>query len=104
MQKLIDSEKLLKELKISADHHEENSRDYVLMLRDRNIVREQQIVLTIPDNPTNGDMIKALFPNKHFDVSVVFIDGFHEVIIECLEEDTYFGLDWWNSPYKEGVE
>ena len=41
---LIDREKLLKELKISADHHENNSRDYVLMLRDRNIVREQPTV------------------------------------------------------------
>ena len=45
---LIDREKLLKELKISADHHEENSRDYVLMLRDRNIVREQPTVEAIP--------------------------------------------------------
>ena len=99
MQRLIDSEKLLKELKISADHHEENSRDYVLMLRDRNIVREQQTVLTIPDNPTNGDMIKALFPNKQF-VSICstrIYDFTTDNKIDC-------DLDWWNALYKRGID
>ena len=35
-----------------------------------------------PENATNGDMIKALFP------------------CEDLEED--FDSEWWNSPYKRG--
>lgn len=35
-----------------------------------------------PENPTNGDMIKTLFP------------------CEDLEED--FDSEWWNSPYKRG--
>ena len=38
----IEKEKLLTELKISAENHAQNSREEVLMHRDRNIVREQQ--------------------------------------------------------------
>ena len=57
-------------------------------------------VLTIPDNPTNGDIIKALFPN------VKIIDnGF---TIEWRENGkfitTFDGNDWWNAPYKAESE
>lgn len=50
--------------------------------------------IPIPDNATNGDMIKAIFPN------------YDE--IELTEEypsgKTYFSSDWWNAPYKKGSE
>lgn len=42
--------------------------------------------LSIPDNPTNGDMIKALFQNR-----ADFNGG----------EGAYFNKDWWEAPYKE---
>lgn len=35
----------------------------------------------IPDNVTNGDVIKALFPNEH-------------------DFETDFDEDWWNASYK----
>ena len=60
-------------------------------------------VLTIPDNPTNGDMVKSIF-NPY-----------------CIHEDKYyvyvyltetewnsgvyfnrFRKNWWNSPFKRG--
>ena len=37
----------------------------------------------IPDNATNGDVIKALFPNEH-------------------DFETDFDADWWNAPYQKG--
>ena len=43
MAELIDREKLLKDLKESSKYHAENSREEVLLLSDRNIVREQQL-------------------------------------------------------------
>lgn len=48
-------------------------------------------VFDIPNNPTNGDIIKAIFSNKNFDISggVIKSDGY-----------TQFDLSWWNSPYK----
>lgn len=46
MAEYIDKGKLLDELKESAEHHTENSRDEQLMLRDRNIVRAQPAALS----------------------------------------------------------
>lgn len=37
----------------------------------------------IPGNATNGDVIKALFPNEH-------------------DFETDFDEDWWNAPYQKG--
>lgn len=37
----------------------------------------------IPDNATNGDIIKALFPNEH-------------------DFETDFDEEWWNAPYQQG--
>jgi hypothetical protein len=45
-------------------------------------------VLTIPDNPTNGDMLKILFP------SIALYEKNHNAI------EISFKGDWWNSPYK----
>jgi hypothetical protein len=65
----------------------------------------------IPDNATNGDMIKALFPNAEFDNAMPFTDGRWETmnldtenrtraIYKPTQLRTY--ADWWNSPYKKG--
>lgn len=50
MSDLIDRDKLLKELKLSASYHAQTSRDEVLMMRDRDIVREQSTVDAIPNS------------------------------------------------------
>lgn len=86
---LIDREKLLKQLKISADHHEENSRDYVLMLRDRTIVREQPTVNAIPKSVIEGikaelahDLKEApyMYDDKHLNELYGFQDGIEHAI------------------------
>ena len=46
----------------------------------------------VPDNATNGDIVKALFPNENY-------------LFEQTSACTYYGIktrfdtDWWNSPY-----
>ena len=40
----------------------------------------------ISENPTNGDMLKAMFPN------------YYQGILSYLENSK-----WWNSPYKKEV-
>ena len=52
----------------------------------------------LPDNPTNGDMIKAIFPNCVKD------NDFCGAVITSLNGETqYWKSDWWNTPYrKEG--
>ena len=39
--------------------------------------------IPIPDNATNGDVIKAMFPNEY-------------------DFETDFDAEWWNSPYQKG--
>ncbi len=56
----------------------------------------------IPDNATNGDMIKAMFPYAKIDINemlgvsgIVFVDSENEIIP--------ISQDWWNAPYKKNV-
>ena len=47
-----------------------------------------------PDNATNGDVIKAMFPKRE----VIEHDTYIEVAWgEGMDE---FDKNWWNSPYK----
>ena len=53
-------------------------------------------VLAIPENPTNGDVIKALFPNgviSYGRTRVYYSYGSNG----CFD----FHKEWWNAPYKE---
>ena len=50
----------------------------------------------IPDNATNGDVIKAIFPNSDIEerrTYVKIVDG--DYLLPCA----YL---WWNSPYQKG--
>lgn len=53
-------------------------------------------VLTIPENPTNGDMIKAIFPNCKLKV---LTDKKEVVALELKDVK-----EWWNAPYKAESE
>lgn len=69
------------------------------------LARAVKIGTVIPDNATNGDMIKAMFPNATFMIDeekdeqgtknlYVYTDDFEGFTVD---------LDWWNAPYN-GVE
>ena len=45
--------------------------------------------IPIPDNATNADVIRTLFP-----------DGIPKDIVWTLQGDK--GANWWNAPYKKG--
>lgn len=56
-------------------------------------------IAILPENPTNGDVIKAMFPNKgkygtNGDMVTVWGES------QCVS----FSLEWWNAPYKKEVE
>ena len=55
-------------------------------------IREAETVLTIPENPTNGDMIKVLFP----DISITEIGGGATIVVANYYK---FNSTWWNAPY-----
>jgi hypothetical protein len=56
----------------------------------------------IPDNATNGDVIKAIFPNTEVDD----YDYGKDPVIDVygIDDTEYITLrkDWWNAPYKKG--
>ena len=51
--------------------------------------------IPLPDNATNGDVIKALFPRT----KCVERNG---IIETDIDEGTLFNLEWWNAPYTRG--
>ena len=70
-----------------------------------NIIRD--IPSAIPDNATNGDVIKALFPSA---IEDAYQPTDKVIAIRNLEGGnrknniTPFLLDWWNAPYKAESE
>lgn len=60
------------------------------------------LMIPLPDGATNGDMIKALFP----DSEVAETQGLVPKV--CFESHSgeqcisFFDTSWWNSPYKKG--
>ena len=73
------------------------------MLRDGDLER----IFIIPKGATNGDVIKALYPNRTFfnedSCSVTMKEyGKTEEDVEYLTYIDFDG-DWWNAPYKEGA-
>ena len=54
----------------------------------------------IRDNATNGDVIKAMFPNSKY------TEYFADVEMRTVESDTrfksVFDRDWWDEPYQKG--
>lgn len=60
----------------------------------------------LPDNATNGDVIKTLFPNATIKMKVEHgSSGWKfspQIVVEFSEtERNYFDEVWWNAPYKE---
>ena len=49
----------------------------------------------IPDNPTNGDVIKAVFSDAE-----IHIDG-NDVLIHHMGFWIKCNIRWWNAPYKK---
>lgn len=51
--------------------------------------------VVIPKGATNGDMIKAMFPNVDINYGLKGIVGVKFIHM------TIFDSDWWNSPYRK---
>lgn len=52
--------------------------------------------IVIPEGATNGDVIKAMFPNFHTN------EMSHTIWVGY--DDMSFRKEWWNSPYKAESE
>jgi len=61
-----------------------------------------RVTPTFPKGATNGDMIKAMFPNGEYGTNGNFVHVYisYFAIIQTMT----FDLSWWNAPYKRGFE
>lgn len=62
-----------------------------------------QIVIDIPDNATNGDVIKAMFPTADITTNDKLGEA-GTVFVHHKDDITIYNLDWWNAPYREDGE
>lgn len=55
----------------------------------------------IPDNATNGDVIKAIFDvtEEHFYDGDRMVDVYG---LDRTDDPSTFYADWWNAPYQKG--
>jgi len=65
-------------------------------------------VITIPENATNGDMIKELFPNAEIKHGLYGIEGLPLVCL-CLNTnfkmyEAFFAENWWDAPYRKSED
>ena len=64
---------------------------YKGILQDKDMSR----LVILPTNPTNGDIIKTLFPDLEYDQD-------EQSVGTDLDTSTTFSLYWWNQLYKGG--
>ena len=60
------------------------------------LIQSVQNGTPLPDNATNGDMIKTIFPETKI------YDDVYVMHIGIGRTDMNFSKDWWNAPYKKG--
>lgn len=62
--------------------------------------------IPIPEGATNGDMIKAMFPNAQIDYHEKsdLVDDYVTVFIKGCDTCQDYSYGWWNAPYKKEVE
>ena len=88
-------------IKISEKDYKSLNRyiNFNLEYEDGRILSAVKQGVVLPENLTNGDMIKAMFPNQDSDavdsVALLGLDGY---VLST------FPKSWWNSPYKRGDE
>lgn len=62
----------------------------------------------LPDNPTNGDMIKAMFPSATIEILKSDVEKTMVCVTWNFKDiPSYYNRfyeDWWNAPYKKEVE
>ena len=67
--------------------------------RAYDLMYEKVDFIEIPEGATNGDMIKAMFPNVE-----IYTDVINEIVdVEICEDRSELrcSVDWWDSPYRK---
>ena len=105
--RLIDADKLYKYL----DDVEYPCDKYAEVEDILDIIKEQTEVkaIIIPDNATNGDVIKAIFPDAQIDYHEEYekselVDEYVTVFLKDCDTCQDYSYGWWNEEYKYAAE
>lgn len=102
MGRLIDCDNVYNAIQITSDNFgvakhvvEDNMRNMLGKISTVNAIR-------IPEGATNGDMIKALFPDAQIDYHEKsdLVDRHVTAFIKDCDTCQDYSYDWWNTPYK----
>ena len=66
----------------------------------REVSYEAVPAIPIPDNATNGDIRRVMFPNE----KVIELEDIVIVMGKDKEYQHHYSKDFWNAPYKGGQE
>lgn len=111
--KKMTKEKVIRNLKYTKEKYKDDrvdtfGTDIALMCED--VLNVLDNCIEIPNNATNGDVIKAIFniPDSEIDegLSTTYIYTKTRVLKggsqDLLREQITFNREWWNAPYKKG--
>lgn len=71
------------------------------------LCKEEGSIIVVPDGATNGDIIKAMFPDAEITMPRNPLNPNSCVIVNYNYNEkhyNYYRLDWWNSPYRKEQE
>lgn len=91
----MNKEDLTRELEYTEKNHRQdtvNTFDTDISMMCADVLRVLKNCIEIPNNATNGDMIKALFPN---------ISVYEHGATYSINNEYNFNSTWWNSPYRK---
>lgn len=104
----MNKEELIRTLKYTEKKHRNdiiNTFDTDISMMCSDVLKVLENCIEIPDRATNGNMIKAMFPDAEIKEIRGTLDS------SLLGYRTWLGgrsqdflLDWWNAPYKRGEE
>lgn len=100
----MNKEELIRNLKYTEKKHRNDTvdtfdTDISMMCSD--VLRVLENCIEIPEGATNGDMIKALFP----DIESRLDEKTGIVLVKWVDGTTKtFKASWWNAPYQKEVE
>lgn len=105
----MNKEELTRALKYTEKKHRNDTvdtfgTDISIMCAD--VLKVLKNCIEIPDNVTNGDVVKLMFPDAEIQpIMGYFVKDLllgYRVYLGGRSQD--YLLDWWNTPYKKEVE
>jgi hypothetical protein len=96
-------------MKVIIDIPKDTYEYYLKLVANDDVMNNPEKIIVngtpINNNATNGDMLKAMFPNQTISCSIPITDRngakFYRTTINGV---TDFTEDWWNAPYKAESE